>query len=282
MFLVRMSLPVTAAVKLSWSRTLTDRVPPTSLIASLAACSDRCRFQNWPPSSIQRRTLRTSRANSNEDAADCEGAAAAATIPSWLDIDPAIVQDVVGEVTLKKFQFRQVVGEMRKLENIGFPFPEEKITRDQLETLISLRTLRCRNLYVHALSGADNRPDPEDVVRMDREWPDTMFSAEQVASVAEDEEKAARLRLAQYCEQKLAAMGQTLPAKISDRSFRAILGRSSEAGVRKKRRRCDILFIMIDIWKFLDDEGNRIHDPKRIGQGEGSRDEGCEEISRET
>ena len=58
-----------------------------------------------------------------------------------------------------------------------------------------------------------------------------MFSEEQVASVAGDEEMAARLRLAQYCEQKLAKMGETLPAKISDRSFRAILRKSSETGV---------------------------------------------------
>ena len=104
---------------------------------------------------------------------------------------------------------------------------------DQLETLISLKRVRCRNMYIHALSGLANCPDPDDVVRMDREWPDTIFTEEQVASVAGDEEMAARLRLAQYCEQNLVNMGEILPPKVNDRWFRAILRRSSEAGVRK-------------------------------------------------
>ena len=56
----------------------------------------------------------------------------------------------------------------------------------------------------------------------------------QVASVAEDEEMAARLQLAQYCEQKLVKMGEILPKEISDRSFRSLLRRSSESGVRMR------------------------------------------------
>ena len=232
MFLTRMSLPAAAAVKLTWSRTITYALPSPSHVAALATASGGCRLKNPSSSSVPRRTLQASCANANEGAADSEGTTTTATIPSWLDIDPAVVQDVLGEVTLKKFQFRQVVGHLALLEKVGFPFPEGKITRDQLETLISLRTLRCRNMYVHALSGAEGCRDPDEVVKMDREWPDTMFSEEQVASVADDEEKAARLRLAQYCEEKLVKMGETLPATISDRWFRAILRRNSEAGVR--------------------------------------------------
>jgi len=168
----------------------------------------------------------------NEGATDSEDPTL--TIPAWLDIDPAVVQDVLGEVTLKKFQFRQAVGEVAYLQKVDFPFPEEKITREQLQTLISLRTRRCRNMYVHALSGAEGCLDPDDVVKMDAEWPDTMFSEEQVASVAEDEEMAARLQLAQYCEQKLVKMGEILPKEISDRSFRSLLRRSSESGMCKE------------------------------------------------
>ena len=227
MFLKRMSLPATAAVKLLWSRTLTHTLASSSNLATLAIAT-----RETYPSFLSRRRLHTSRADAdeNEGAVDSEETA---TMPAWLDIDPAVVQDVLGEVTLKKFQFRQVVGEVAHLERIGFPIPEEKITRDQLETLISLKRVRCRNMYIHALSGLDNCPDPDDVVRMDREWPDTIFTEEQVASVAGDEEMGARLRLAQYCEQNLVNMGEILPPKVNDRWFRAILRRTSEAGVRK-------------------------------------------------
>ena len=227
MFLKRMSLPATAAVKLLWSRTLTHTLASSSNLATLAIAT-----RETYPSFLSRRRLHTSRADAdeNEGAVDSEETA---TMPAWLDIDPAVVQDVLGEVTLKKFQFRQVVGEVAHLGRIGFPIPEEKITRDQLETLISLRRVRCRNMYIHALSGAKGCPDPDDVVRMDREWPDTIFTEEQVASVAGDEEMGARLRLAQYCEQNLVNMGEILPPKVNDRWFRAILRRTSEAGVRK-------------------------------------------------
>ena len=103
-------------------------------------------------------------------------AAAAPIIPAWLDIEPAVVQDILGEVTMKKFQFRTVVGEVRYLERNGFPLPEGKVTREQLETLMSMRTRRCRVLYVHALADPVNRRhDPEEVVKMDREG-QTMLS----------------------------------------------------------------------------------------------------------
>ena len=166
MFLTRMSLPATAAAKLTWSRTLTYTLPLTSQIAALATASGRTRLKKTPSFSVTRRTLCT---NANEGAAtDSEDSTA--TIPAWLDIDPEVVQEVLGEVTLKKFQFRQVVSDVAYLERVGFPLPEEKITGEQLETLISLRTLRCRNMYVHALSGADGRPDPDEVVKMDKAW----------------------------------------------------------------------------------------------------------------
>ena len=230
MFLKRMSSPATAAVKLLWSRALTHTIASSSNLATLAIAS-----RETYPSFLSTRTLHTSRADADETegAANSTDSSDTPTVPAWLDIDPAVVQDVLGDVTLKKFQFRQVVDEVFHLERIGFPIPEEKITRDQLETLISLKRVRCRNMYIHALSGLANCPDPDDVVRMDREWPDTIFTEEQVASVAGDEEMAARLRLAQYCEQNLVNMGEILPPKVNDRWFRAILRRSSEAGVRK-------------------------------------------------
>ena len=175
MFLMRLSRPAAAAVKLTWSRTLTSTLlPPTSHIAALATTSGRGRLKKTSASSsVPRRTLQTA----NDGATDSEDPTP--TIPAWLDIDPAVVQDVLGEVTLKKFQFRQAVGEVAYLQKVDFPFPEEKITREQLQTLISLRTRRCRNMYVHALSGAEGCLDPDDVVKMDAEWPDTMFSEEQ-------------------------------------------------------------------------------------------------------
>jgi len=152
MFLMRLSRPAAAAVKLTWSRTLTS----TSHIAALATTSGRGRLKKT--SSVPRRMLQTSFVNAYDGASDSEDPTP--TIPAWLDIDPAVVEDVLGEVTLKKFQFRQAFGEVAYLQKTGFPFPEEKITREQLETLISLRTRRCRNMYVHALSGAEGCQGP--------------------------------------------------------------------------------------------------------------------------
>ena len=160
MFLRRVTLP---PVGLTWSRALTCRPLPASHIPGLArrkACS----------SAAPRRKLHASSVLPCEGAADPEAVAASPIIPAWLDIEPAVVQDILGEVTMKKFQFRTLVGEVLYLERHGFPMPEEKVTREQLETLMSMRTRKCRVLYVHALADPVNRRhDPEEVVKMDRE-----------------------------------------------------------------------------------------------------------------
>ncbi len=64
--------------------------------------------------------------------------------------------------------------------------------------------------YIEALATGADEAEIERILRLDRDWPGSMFTEEQVASATTPEQLAA-LRMAQFVEQKLIEEGDTIP-----------------------------------------------------------------------